>query len=315
MYLASDTLDDLLNAAFEYVLESGTAEKSSRGSYLENIGVLLQLTDPRARLSRSETKGKPFSAIGELLWYLSGRNDLGFIERYIPLYKDEAESDGTIHGAYGPRLFDFDGINQLDNIISLLKKKPTSRRAVIQLFDSKDITKPYKEIPCTNSIQFLVRDKKLTCCVSMRSNDAFRGLPHDIFCFTMIQEMIAREIDIELGPYNHFVGSFHIYDRDINTAKSYISEGFHDILPMPEMPKGSQFVFVDTLMKAELDIRNGDTTKVYTGLPEYWSDIVRLLKGYELSKQPDALDGLIDSMASPIFRPYIERRKNANKPK
>ena len=315
MYFASDTLDDLLNAAFSYVLKSGSAEKSSRGSYLESIGILLELTDPRARLSRSETKGKPFSAIGELLWYLSGRNDLGFIERYIPLYKGDAESDGTIHGAYGPRLLSFDGVNQLENVISLLRKKPTSRRAVIQLFDARDITKPYKEIPCTNSLQFLIRDNKLTCCVSMRSNDAFKGLPHDIFCFTMIQEMIARELGVELGSYNHFVGSFHIYDKDINAAEYYISEGFHDILPMPPMPMGNQFEFVDTLMKAESDIRGGRTNKLYADLPDYWSDIVRLLKGYELSKQPYALDDLINSMASPIFRPYIERRKNANKPK
>ena len=315
MYLSATTLDDLLNDSFQYILNSGVAGTSSRGSYLEHMGTLLELQDPRARLSRSETKGKPFSAIGELLWYLSGRNDLDFIKRYIPSYQDDAEKDGTIHGAYGPRLLNFNGINQIQNVILTLKKKPSSRRAVIQLFDANDIDKRYKEIPCTNTLQFLLRDNNLSCFVSMRSNDAFKGLPHDVFCFSLIQEIIAREIDSEIGTYKHFAGSFHIYENDINAAKAYLSEGFHDILPMPSMPIGTQFHFVKTLLEAEKDIRSGDTSKIYEKLPEYWQDLARLLKAFELSKQPDSLDDLINNMASPIFRPYIERRKNANKPK
>src|SRR4051794_30649924 len=72
--LIEDSLDDLLRAAIEAVLESGEAVLPTKGPNRELRGVTLQLTNPRARLSRSESRGKVFSALGELLWYLSGSN-------------------------------------------------------------------------------------------------------------------------------------------------------------------------------------------------------------------------------------------------
>jgi thymidylate synthase len=173
MHISADTLDDLLIACFEKLLAEGRAEKAQRGDFLELIGVSLELTNPRARLSRSETKGKPFSCLGELIWYLSGSNLLEPIKWYIPAYEDDAEDDGTLHGAYGPRLFSSLGQNQIANVVSLLRKRHTSRRAVIQLFSANDLARNFGEIPCTNSIQFLCRDNELHCIVSMRSNDAF----------------------------------------------------------------------------------------------------------------------------------------------
>src|SRR5262245_51702905 len=101
---------------------------------IEITGALLRLRNPRARLSRSQSKGKMFSAIGELLWYLAGENDVHFISYYIPQYKKETDDGNTVHGAYGPRLIYMRGINQIDSILRLLRSKPTSRRAVIQLF-------------------------------------------------------------------------------------------------------------------------------------------------------------------------------------
>ena len=64
----------------------------------------------------------------------------------------------------------------------------------LQIFDAKDLLNfQHKDIPCTVSLQFLIRENKLHLFVNMRSNDVFLGLPHDIFCFTMIQEIIANQ--------------------------------------------------------------------------------------------------------------------------
>ena len=145
-----------------------------------------------------------FSCLGETLWYLARSNRLEFIEYYIPLYSKFAEHDGTVHGAYGPRMFAMRGkIDQISILINLLSKHSSSRKAVLQIFNAEDILKEYKDVPCTCTIQFLVRDGKLNAVGHMRSNDAFLGLPHDIFAFTFIQEIIARSLNLELGTYKH----------------------------------------------------------------------------------------------------------------
>src|SRR5690606_18825384 len=135
----------------------------------------------------------------ELLWYLSGSNKLDFICYYLRHYKKFSDDGKTIHGGYGPRLFDLRGNNQIENIISLLRRKRDSRQAVIQLFDANDLAEEHKDIPCTCTLQFLVRQDRLHLVTSMRSNDAFWGLPHDIFSFTMLQEIMARSLDLEIG--------------------------------------------------------------------------------------------------------------------
>ena len=194
MEIVRDNLDDVLIELYKGLLAEGSANHGSRGGTVELLGVTLRVLQPRARLSRSEDRGKPFSAIGELLWYLSGSDRLEFIEPYIKRYADDAVG-GILQGAYGPRFLKKNGsINQIQNIIDLLTRKPGSRRAVIQLFDAEDIATEKKEIPCTTALQFHLRDGVLHMSATMRSNDAYWGLPHDVFCFTMLQEMIARRL-------------------------------------------------------------------------------------------------------------------------
>ena len=61
---------------------------------------------------------------------------------------------------------------------------------------------------------------------NMRSNDAFLGLPHDFFSFTMIQEVLARTVNLEIGVYKHVVGSLHLYEENIEQAEQFITEGW-----------------------------------------------------------------------------------------
>lgn len=315
MFIAADTLDDLLIACFTALIKDGKAEKAQRGSFLELIGASLELSNPRARLSRSETKGKPFSCLGELLWYLSGSNQLDQIKWYIPAYEFDAEADGTLHGAYGPRLTNAQGQNQLQNVVDLLRTRKTSRRAVIQLFSALDLAASYKEIPCTTTIQFLCREEQLHCIVTMRSNDAFKGLPHDIFCFTMLQEILAREIGIEVGTYKHFAGSLHLYDDSVKDAKTYLSEGYHSPIAMPAMPSGSQWASIEKVLNAEHAIRTSDdAVAIDDTLPDYWKDLVRLLEAFRYSGDEDRVATISKAMDSDVYRYYLERRKSIKRP-
>lgn len=157
MYLQAGTLDDLLRRVFDRLLRSGRSTGPSRGDALELIGTVLELTNPRARLSRTETKGTLFSCLGEFLWYMSGTRDIHFISHYIPDYSKF--SGNRPHGAYGPRIFRMRGkYNQYTRVRDLLRERPDTRRAVIQLFNAEDIERDYKDVPCTCTVQLLLRD-------------------------------------------------------------------------------------------------------------------------------------------------------------
>jgi thymidylate synthase len=146
MRFEAETLDDALLKLYPELLSREHNVTASRGVNTEILGVLIEIERARARLSRSETRGKPFSSFGELLWYLTGDNRLVFIESYIPNYRGESEDGVTVYGGDGPRLFRQRGRNQVLNVIALLRERPTSRRAVIQMFDAEDIAAKHDEI-------------------------------------------------------------------------------------------------------------------------------------------------------------------------
>ena len=303
------TLDDVMRCALEELLARGEPVSPSKGDCRELRGVLLEITNPRARLSRSESRGQAFSCLGELCWYLSGANELEFIEYYIPKYREFAEN-GILFGAYGPRLLEMRGVtNQLENIISLLKRKSSSRQAVIQLFDAEDIIHEHKDIPCTSTIQFLLRSNCLEMITTMRSNDVYLGLPHDVFCFTMIQEIVARRLDVELGTYRHIVGSLHLYDRDNHAASKYLDEGWQPTTKyMPSIPPGDPTAQLRCFLDAESNVRLGRPFDLDDmGLDKYWADLVRLLQLYHYStkirdaEEVDRLCAAVDSRYAPYF--------------
>lgn len=332
-YFQADTLDDLMMVIFKPLLDEPVKHKASRGSFTELFGPLLELTNPRARLSRSESRGKIFSALGELFWYLSKTNSYDFIQYYIPgAYAKEIENDdNSIRNGYGIRLFNHNGqFNQIENVINTLKRKQTSRRAVIQLFDASDLDtdKKFNEIPCTCTLQFLVRDQRLNLLVNMRSNDAYKGLPHDIFAFTMLQELIARSLDdVEVGIYKHCAGSLHLYEKieegeqtknDHESAKLYLDEGWQDKIAMPPMPSGDQWNAVEKVIEIERLIRTGNDVDISgSGLDSYWQDICRLFLVFRegFKREDNSFDGRIEAcedilkkMSNKVYNMFINAR-------
>jgi thymidylate synthase len=215
------------------------------------------------------------------------------------------------YGGYGPRIFGQRGNNQLENVIALLREHPVSRRAVIQLFNAEDLGVPrHPDIPCTCTLQFLMRDNKLHLITTMRSNDAYMGLPHDIFCFTMLQEALARTLGVELGSYQQFVGNLHLYERDAVKAQQYIDEGFQSTLPMPAMPSGDPWPSIKALLDVEARIRGGEKIDAKAcGVSEYWADLIRLLQIFAATGDHRKIETLKAKMVFGGYAPYIEARK------
>jgi thymidylate synthase len=312
MYISHDTLDDLLNEVLDRLLNETELVQASRGRFTELIGCCLHLKNPRARLSRSEGKGKVFSALGELLWYLSGDTMLDFIDYYVPQrFQEESDDQVRVRSGYGQRLSSFRGMNQLQNVIRVLKQKQTSRRAVIQLFDATDLEQHYASIPCTCTLQFLSRHGHLHLVVSMRSNDAYIGLPHDVFAFTMLQEIVARSADLEVGEYKHCAGSLHLYEEHMEAAVEYRGEGWQASISMPPMPQGDPWKSIGEIQKIEETLRANRECDIYSAsLDEYWKDLARLLWAYRASKNSDTqrLAMLMTEMHSDVYKMFVQAR-------
>jgi thymidylate synthase len=310
-YLSGETIDDLMRRVIEEIRSHGNRIHPSKGKAMEVTGVLLEIGDPRARLSRTETRGKPYSCLGELCWYLAKTNDLNFISYYIPQYKKSADGN-AIFGGYGPRLFDWRGTNQLANVTDLLKKNPHSRKAVIQLFDANDIVEKHNDVPCTCTMQFMIRSERLHMFTNMRSNDALWGLAHDIFCFTMLQEIMARTLLVELGTYRHAVGSLHLYDESSDAATAFLDEGWQSTeAPMPPMPNGDPWPSIEFVLHAEAAIRTTGAFDQATldNVDPYWADLVRLLHVFSCKKKkdPKTIDVLRERMSSKVYLTFIDK--------
>jgi thymidylate synthase len=252
--------------------------------------------------------------LGEFLWYLAGSDDPGFILPYISAYAAEVTDEGIVNGAYGPRLLSSYGLNQVTAVIDILRRKPASRRAVIQIYAASDLLIE-KEVPCTTTLQFFVRSERLQAIASLRSNDAYLGLPHDAFCFTMLQEMIARSLGVEVGEYIQLVGSFHLYDKHEKRAERYIQEGHHRLAEMPAMPPGDAFEVVPIILGHESRIRTGDRIDPdLPGVDPYWADLIRLIQVHFASDDSEYLDALSASFADPMYRMYLDDRRGRQPP-
>jgi thymidylate synthase len=313
MFISRDTLDDVLLDLYPALLQrSKETVAATRGETAEIIGVLIEIKQPRARLSRSETRGKLYSSLGELLWYLSRSNRLDFIEKYVSRYKDESEDGVEVYGGYGPRLFGQRGNNQVRNVIELLRDRPTTRRAVIQIFNAEDIAAHHTEIPCTTTFQFFVRNEYLDMVTTMRSNDAYLGLPHDVFCFTMLQEIIARALGRETGIYRHFAGSLHLYKDRWVDAQNFVNEAYQQRIPMPEMPVGDPWPSIEIVLRAEDRIRKGEQVDAGSfGVADYWSDLIRIVQIHFAAGNAKKIEHLAGAMSFREYRPYIIGRLRA----
>ena len=306
----AQSIDDLLHEALEQLVENGDDISPSRGAAVEVRGVRLELTNPLARLSRSHKRGRVFSCLGELVWYLAGSGSVEHISYYIDRYRDEAEEDGTVRGAYGPRLFA--GERRLQRAIDTLRDKNDSRQAVVPLLDAADLANGYRHVPCTATLQFMLRNQCVDMVVFMRSNDAYLGLPHDIFTFTMIQELVARAVEADLGTYVHMAGSLHLYDEHSAAADEYLQEGFTAFHPMPPIPHGNPWEAVGKLIAAEQALRAGQSVDPDSVGATYWADLVRLLGMYVHFKESGENDARIaelrNSMNSRMFDVFLNDR-------
>jgi thymidylate synthase len=126
----------------------------------------------------------------------------------------------------------------------------------------------------------------------------------------MLQEMLAVRLGVSLGEYYQYVGSMHVYDPFVEKLSEYIDEGFHRVVEMPAMPSEDPFTVIKCVLQAEHRIRNGERIVAAEMAPDpYWADIIRLVQVFWASGDNARLDELKAELAHPIYRSYLDERR------
>ncbi|MGE7471999.1 thymidylate synthase [Bosea sp. NPDC003192] len=193
------------------------------GDAAEVLHATLRISDPRQRwvLSRRPAINPAF-AIAEAFWILGGRDDAQFVNFWNPALPRYAGGGASYHGAYGKRLRDGFGFDQIERAIDALSGTPTSRQVVLQIWDPRidapriDGSPATPDIPCNICSILKIRNNRLEWLQVMRSNDIFRGTPYNIIQFTIIQEYIAGCVGVELGDFILMSDSLHAYEADLD---------------------------------------------------------------------------------------------------
>jgi thymidylate synthase len=176
--------------------------------------VITEYARPTERvLSWGKRDANPFFHLMESLWMLAGRNDVGFVAEFAKQMKEYSDDGVRLNGAYGYRWRRHFGFDQLVHLIELLKSEPTTRRAVLQIYDPSSDTAQGRDIPCNTVAYFDIVNDELNMTVCNRSNDIVWGCyGANAVHFSMLQEFMAIHIGVDIGRYRQFSNNFHIYE-------------------------------------------------------------------------------------------------------
>lgn len=304
---------DAYHSLFRRVNKYFDFEAAPRGQKIkESLGVQFKIDNPRDRIPFvPERKWSLSYFVAETLWYVSGDNSTEWISRYAPFWRDISDDGKTANSAYGSRIFlPHDRIcapiaptwTQWDYVKSELNNDRDSRRAVIHIRSPQDSILAKKDVPCTLTLQFFIRDEALHQVVSMRSSDVVLGISYDVPVFTLFQEMLALELGVKLGTYIHTSNSLHIYERHFDMANKIESRMQEIDIRAPGGPVVYDPRFYPAMnkmiglpnvkeMKSLVDHWNKETdvTKLLSTLPRvksdfdsYWADFCLVLLHHRL---------------------------------
>lgn len=182
----------------------------------------IRMADPRVTLA-ARNIGEAFR-YAEAAWILSGDNRVSTIGPYAKMIKTFSDDGIRYFGSYGPKVVD-----QLSYVAQKIVQDSDTRQAVMNIW--RENPGPTRDVPCTLSLQFLVRNGELHCVATMRSSDAWLGWPYDVFNFSMIAWAVCiyvRQISgQEYRPGFLFLtaGSQHLYESNFSAAKGVINDG------------------------------------------------------------------------------------------
>jgi thymidylate synthase len=177
------------------------------------------------------------SIIHELLWFLKGDTNISYLKEHgVTIWDEWADENGNLGPVYGYQWRSWptpDGrhIDQITEVINMIKKTPDSRRLIVSAWNVGEISK-MKLPPCHAFFQFYVADGKLSCQLYQRSADVFLGVPFNIASYALLTMMVAQVCGLKPGEFVHTLGDAHLYLNHLDQTKLQLSRDFK---PLPTM--------------------------------------------------------------------------------
>ncbi|MGZ3407571.1 MAG: thymidylate synthase [Polyangia bacterium] len=177
------------------------------------------------------------SIIYELLWFLRGETNVKWLqERGVSIWDEWADERGELGPVYGHQWRSWpaqDGstIDQITNVVDMIKKSPDSRRLIVSAWNVAEVDK-MKLPPCHTLFQFYVADGRLSCQLYQRSADIFLGVPFNIASYALLTMMMAQVCDLEPGEFVHTFGDAHLYLNHLEQARTQLAR---EPRPLPTM--------------------------------------------------------------------------------
>ena len=177
------------------------------------------------------------SIIYELLWFLSGSTNIGYLKEHgVSIWDEWADENGDLGPVYGHQWRSWptpDGgsIDQISNLIETIKRNPNSRRMLVSAWNVAEVDSMALP-PCHCLFQFYVAEGKLSCQLYQRSADTFLGVPFNIASYALLTMMIAQVCGLEPGEFIHTTGDTHLYLNHLEQAALQLSR---EPRPLPRM--------------------------------------------------------------------------------
>lgn len=267
-------VNSALYEGIKFIQQHGVLVESRNGPALE-------VQEPVATVYRrpwekvllnADRDANPFFHLMEAMWILAGREDVRFLTEFNSRMADYSDNGVTFNAPYGHRMrhhYDHTGFktDQIQAVIQVLKDDPSSRQAVIQIWDTNDLEKTTKDKACNMSVVFKIRNSHLDMTVYNRSNDMIWGAyGANAVQFAVLQEYVAAHLGLPIGHYTQITNSYHVYTTGV------AGELYEKLKSQVGFNQGYDFIKAD-----EIELIG------YSPIGAFDRDLVKFFKLYDLS--------------------------------
>ncbi|HUH89111.1 MAG TPA: thymidylate synthase [Lysobacter sp.] len=212
-----------------HVLEQGTQKSDRTGTGTRSVFGWQMRFDLSQGFPLVTTKKLHLrSIVHELLWFLKGETNIAYLrDNKVAIWDEWADPDGELGPVYGKQWRHWAGadgseIDQIEWVVSEIKRNPDSRRLIVSAWNVADLPK-MALMPCHTMFQFYVADGKLSCQLYQRSGDIFLGVPFNIASYALLTHMVAQVCGLGVGDFVHTLGDAHLYSNHLDQAREQLS--------------------------------------------------------------------------------------------
>lgn len=212
-----DLLNRIMTEGVEKTDRTGTGTKSIFGHQMR-----FNLEDGFPLLTTKKLHLK--SIIYELLWFLKGDTNVHYLQEHgVRIWNEWADENGELGPVYGHQWRSWPNykggtIDQIQNVLNLIKNSPDSRRMIVSAWNVAEVEKMALP-PCHTMFQFYVADGRLSLQLYQRSADTFLGVPFNIASYALLLMMMAQVTGLKAGDFIHTTGDTHLYTNHLEQAR------------------------------------------------------------------------------------------------